>query len=94
MAGEEKSVKRRLISFSNYSTCITLPKKALEKLGWRRGDLVTIDVDFHRGEMRLHRGAGKPPTDEKPRPAEPSRTSHPPPVSAVESTSTSDELRW
>lgn len=59
MAGEDKSVKRRLISFSNYSTCLTLPKKALEKLGWRRGDLITVDVDFGKSQMLLRRGGGR-----------------------------------
>lgn len=59
MTSEEKSVKRRLISFSNYSTCLTLPKKALEKLGWRRGDVISVDVDFGKGQMVLRRGGGR-----------------------------------
>lgn len=89
MADEDKSVRRRLISFSNYSICLTLPKKALEKLGWRRGDLISVDVDFGKGQMVLRRGGGRGVESSKPElpiaepPAEPSPDAQ-----------ASSELRW
>lgn len=89
MASEEKSVKRRLISFSNYSTCLTLPKKALEKLGWRRGELISVDVDFGKGQMVLRRGGS--------RTIEGSKTEVPitePPAEPSPDTQASSELRW
>lgn len=38
-------MKRRLIKFSNYSFCITLPKKAVAALGWEKGE--NIEVVFN-----------------------------------------------
>ena len=35
-------MKRKLIKFSNYSFCITLPKKAVETLGWKKGENVEV----------------------------------------------------
>lgn len=35
-------MKRRLIKFSNYSFCITLPKKAVDALGWKKGENVEV----------------------------------------------------
>lgn len=35
-------MKRRLIKFSNYSFCITLPKKAVAALGWEKGENVEV----------------------------------------------------
>lgn len=43
-------MKRKLIKFSNYSFCITLPKKAVEALGWTKGE--EVEVNF---ESRLKR---------------------------------------
>lgn len=37
--------KRKIIKFSNYSFCITLPKKAVDKLGWKKGDDVSVNFD-------------------------------------------------
>jgi len=34
--------KRKLIKFSNYSLCITVPKKMTDKLGWEKGDLLNL----------------------------------------------------
>jgi antitoxin component of MazEF toxin-antitoxin module len=38
-------MKRKLIKFSNYSFCITLPKKAVEQLGWTKGQEVEVNFD-------------------------------------------------
>ena len=37
--------KRKIIKFSNYSFCVTLPKKAVDKLGWKKGDDVSVNFD-------------------------------------------------
>lgn len=37
-----KEYKRRLIKFSNYSLCVTLPKAMLDKLDLGKGDEVSI----------------------------------------------------
>lgn len=39
-----KEYKRRLIKFSNYSLCVTLPKAMLDKLDLGKGDEVTISM--------------------------------------------------
>ena len=41
-------MKRRLIKFSNYSFCITLPKKALATLGWEKGENVEVVFDSRK----------------------------------------------
>ena len=40
-----KKTKRKLIKFSNYSFCITLPKSAIDHLGWKKGDTVNVTFD-------------------------------------------------
>ncbi len=37
--------KRKLIKFSNYSLCVTLPKWAIKELKWGKGDLVNMNID-------------------------------------------------
>lgn len=44
-------MKRKLIKFSNYSFCITLPKKAVEQLGWTKGE--EVDVVFDSKKKRI-----------------------------------------
>ena len=36
--------KRKLIKFSNYSLCVTLPKSVITKLKWVKGDIVSMRV--------------------------------------------------
>ena len=38
-------MKRKLIKFSNYSFCLTLPKFAIERLGWKKGEEVEVEFD-------------------------------------------------
>lgn len=38
-------MKRKLIKFSNYSFCLTLPKFAVERLGWKKGEEVEVEFD-------------------------------------------------
>lgn len=33
---------RKLIKFSNYSFCVTLPKEAVSSMGWGKGDEVAV----------------------------------------------------
>ncbi|TSC93702.1 MAG: hypothetical protein CEN91_139 [Candidatus Berkelbacteria bacterium Licking1014_85] len=40
-----KKTKRKLIKFSNYSFCITLPKSAVDTMGWKKGDIVNVLFD-------------------------------------------------
>lgn len=44
-------MKRKLIKFSNYSFCITLPKKAVEALGWTKGE--EVEVNFESRSKRI-----------------------------------------
>jgi len=37
--------KRKLIKFSNYSLCVTLPKSVVTKLKWKKGDIVRVLID-------------------------------------------------
>lgn len=37
--------KRKLIKFSNYSFCLTLPKTVVDQLGWGKGDEVSVVFD-------------------------------------------------
>lgn len=43
--------KRKLIKFSNYSLCVTLPKWVIRDLKWKKGDLVNMDVDAKNGKI-------------------------------------------
>ncbi|TSC92649.1 MAG: hypothetical protein CEN89_579 [Candidatus Berkelbacteria bacterium Licking1014_7] len=44
--------KRKIIKFSNYSFCVTLPKKAVDALGWKKGQAVS--VNFDEKSKRIH----------------------------------------
>lgn len=48
-----KHDRRRLIKFSNYSMCITLPKWVLDELKWQKGDLITLESDVSKGRITL-----------------------------------------
>lgn len=37
--------KRKLIKFSNYSLCVTLPKSVIKNFNWKKGDLINLEVD-------------------------------------------------
>jgi antitoxin component of MazEF toxin-antitoxin module len=43
--------KRKLIKFSNYSLCVTLPKWVIRELKWKKGDLVNMEVDTENGKI-------------------------------------------
>lgn len=47
--------KRRLIKFSNYSMCVTLPKWVIDQLVWRKGDVLTLVTDVKHGKITLFR---------------------------------------
>lgn len=48
--------KRKLIKFSNYSLCVTLPKWILKKLLWDKGDEVDIEVDEENQKLIIFKG--------------------------------------
>ncbi len=43
--------KRKLIKFSNYSLCVTLPKSVITKLKWAKGDIVSMRVSENTKEI-------------------------------------------
>lgn len=53
---------RKLIKFSNYSTCITLPKTATEELDWIAGMDIEIKLDPKKERLTITR---KPQTEKK-----------------------------
>lgn len=42
---------RKLIKFSNYSYCITLPKDFVARLGWKKGDLLQIKTSPSKNKL-------------------------------------------
>lgn len=52
--------KRRLIKFSNYSMCVTLPKWVIDQLGWQKGDYLTVVTDVKQGKITLFREQEEP----------------------------------
>ena len=51
-----KNEKRKLIKFSNYSLCVTLPKWVIKELKWGKGDLVDMKVDEKAGTILISKG--------------------------------------
>ncbi len=54
--------KRRLIKFSNYSMCVTLPKWVIDQLEWKKGDELVLHTDIKTGKITLHKNATQPTT--------------------------------
>lgn len=52
---KSSSDQRRLIKFSNYSMCITIPKWVVDQLNWQKGDLLTLDTDIKQGKIVLYK---------------------------------------
>lgn len=51
---------RKLIKFSNYSYCVTLPKDFVSRLGWKKGDLLQIKTSASKNKIFLvHEGGGE-----------------------------------
>lgn len=50
--------KRKLIKFSNYSFCITLPKEAIDQMGWKKGDTVAVVFDDSSGKITVSKNKG------------------------------------
>lgn len=53
--------KRRLIKFSNYSMCITLPKWVIDQLAWQKGDQLTLTTDVKKGTITLYKDGNQTP---------------------------------
>lgn len=47
----KKTFLRKLIKFSHYSTCLTLPKSATEALNWDSGTELEIKLDSKRKRL-------------------------------------------
>ena len=47
---------RKLIKFSNYSLCVTLPKSITRELDWKKGDIVNLDIDPKGGSITVFKG--------------------------------------
>lgn len=54
-----KSEERKLIKFSNYSLCVTLPKQITKDLNWDKGDVVKMLVDSKKGEIVIKKVSTK-----------------------------------
>ena len=52
-----KMEKRKLIKFSNYSLCVTLPKWVNKELKWQKGEVVNLQVDENKGEIVIKKGS-------------------------------------
>lgn len=50
-----KQYKRKLIKFSHYSLCVTIPKNILDRLDLNRGDEVAIEL--RRGKIVIVQSA-------------------------------------
>ena len=48
---QEAIEERKLIKFSNYSLCITLPKWLVTKLEWNKGDEICVEVDEENAKL-------------------------------------------
>jgi bifunctional DNA-binding transcriptional regulator/antitoxin component of YhaV-PrlF toxin-antitoxin module len=78
--------KRKLIKFSNYSLCITLPKWVIKKLKWEKGEEVNLFVDDEKGEILISK-------DKKPSISAVS-IAKPKPTASSESVPDSAPMRW
>ena len=54
-----ESEDRKLIKFSNYSLCVTLPKWLIKKLNWQKGDTVKVVVDEANAEIKIKKSQKK-----------------------------------
>lgn len=63
--------KRRLIKFSNYSMCVTLPKWVIDQLEWKKGDELTLHTDVKQGKITLYRDGKHKEADASPTVSEP-----------------------
>jgi len=55
-----KKERRKLIKFSNYSLCVTLPKWVIKDLGWEKGESVEMSVDAKKGTILVSKGLADP----------------------------------
>lgn len=55
-----ETTDRKLIKFSNYSLCITLPKSVIRELKWEKGDIVRLEIDSKKGEILIRKGLRVP----------------------------------
>jgi len=58
-------MKRKLIKFSNYSFCLTLPKFAIERLGWKKGEEVEVEFDEGTEVIKVYKMSKREKRDEQ-----------------------------
>ena len=54
------SENRKLIKFSNYSLCITLPAGLVRRMKWEKGDIVKLVADEEKGEVLISKAKKVP----------------------------------
>lgn len=47
----KKTFLRKIIKFSNYSSCLTLPKEAVQELGWDVGTDLEVRLDAKKARL-------------------------------------------
>lgn len=62
---EAEAENRKLIKFSNYSLCVTLPKWVIKELKWGKGDTVKLFVDEKKGEILIKKDGNSSETKKK-----------------------------
>jgi hypothetical protein len=86
--------KRRLIKFSNYSMCITLPKWVIDQLEWKKGDVITLVTDVKDGKITLSRDTTDLPTPSTAKDNAPSEEAPAETIESTDDTVTPPKLRW
>jgi hypothetical protein len=92
--------KRRLIKFSNYSMCVTLPKWVIDQLEWEKGDVLTLSSDVKQGKITLYKDPKESTRTKSPSPSTPTTPSQPTAENGLEQVSEITEdiepqkLRW
>jgi len=61
----KKTFLRKLIKFSHYSTCLTLPKSATEELGWDAGSELEVKLDAKHNRLVVTTPDEKPKNGSK-----------------------------
>lgn len=57
---KKESLRRRIIHFSRYSYCVTLPKTIMNRFGWQAGQSLTAVIDEIKKTITLGSSAEQP----------------------------------
>ena len=91
--------KRRLIKFSNYSMCVTLPKWVIDQLHWEKGDVLTLSSDIKQGKITLFKDTKEASKQTTPKSVaiqslKPSQDTDLKQVSEITDDGVTEKLRW